>query len=228
MSNKLHYKPYIAIIGDIKQSRKIEDRKMVQEKLKEVLDKINKQYEKTITAKFIITLGDEFQGLLNQGINVIDIIEQIQKEMHPIQIRFGIGIGKITTEINSDMAIGADGPGFYKAREAIEILKNDEQRNAVRPSDIRIEIDEDNTSVSSLLNAVFSLMEVIKSSWSERQREIISEYEKYDESQTECAKRLNITQSSVQRSLTKGNFYSYKSAKETVVSVLQEIGEIYV
>lgn len=39
------------------------------------------------------------------------------------QQRFGIGIGVISTEINNDIGIGADGPGYYFARESIDYLK---------------------------------------------------------------------------------------------------------
>ena len=102
---RLFYSPYIAIIGDIKESRKINDRNNVQNKLKAVLIKINQKYESAISAKFTITLGDEFQGLLCVGENVIDIIEEIRREMSPVQIRFGIGVGEINTDINSDMSL---------------------------------------------------------------------------------------------------------------------------
>lgn len=219
-----NFKPYIAIIGDIKNSKEIGDRNYIQLKLKCVLDVINIKYNPVIAAKFIITLGDEFQGLLYRGTNVIDIIEEIQREMYPIQIRFGIGVGEITTDINIEMAIGADGPGYYKAREAIEILKYSEQKNKTWSSDVRIEVEEDENSISLMLNTIFSLIEVIKSNWTERQREIIYEFEKYGGSQLECAQRLNIAQSSVHRSLVKGNFYAYKNAKDTINNVLQEIG----
>ena len=57
-------KQYIAIIGDIKNSRKIDNRKEVQTKLNGVLDEINQTYCEEIAAGFLITLGDEFQGLL--------------------------------------------------------------------------------------------------------------------------------------------------------------------
>ncbi len=222
------YYPYIAIIGDIKKSKEIMDRKAVQIKLKEVLDRINRKFVLDISAKFVITLGDEFQGLLCEGRNVFEIIEEIQRQMHPIQIRFGVGIGEIITDINSEMAIGADGPSYYKAREAIEILKKNEQKNKTEFSDIRIEIQEDKNSISLMLNTIFSLMAVIRTNWTERQREIIWEFDKYSSSQLECAERLNISQSSVQRSLSNGNYYAYKSAKETINSVLKEIGELHV
>ncbi len=83
--------PYVAIIGDIKDSRKISNRSEVQKKLNSILDEINIEYDADISSKFIITLGDEFQGLLCNGVNAIDIISEIERKMHPIQIRVGVG-----------------------------------------------------------------------------------------------------------------------------------------
>ncbi|WP_051926192.1 SatD family protein [Carnobacterium jeotgali] len=56
--------PYAAIIGDIKDSRKIADRKEVQEQFHSILQIINEKYAEDIASNFIITLGDSFQGLL--------------------------------------------------------------------------------------------------------------------------------------------------------------------
>ena len=52
---------YYAIIGDIKNSKDIENRYEVQEKLKHVLNNVNSNYKDNIKANFLITLGDEFQ-----------------------------------------------------------------------------------------------------------------------------------------------------------------------
>ena len=97
---------HIAIIGDIKDSRKIANRSEVQSRLKMVLDGINHGYDDDIASKFIITLGDEFQGLLCEGSNTMKIISEIEMKMHPIRLRFGVGIGEITTEIDKEMALG--------------------------------------------------------------------------------------------------------------------------
>lgn len=223
-----NFNPYIAIIGDIKNSKELEDRKGTQIKLCAVLNDINEKYKSAISAKFMITLGDEFQGLLCNGEGVLDIIEEIQREMYPVEIRFGVGVGQITTEINAEMAIGADGPGYYKAREAIETLKHSEYRNKTQAANIRIEVENDENSIAIMLNTIFSLIAVIQNNWSERQREIVWTYEKYGGSQLECAERLSVSQSSVQRSLINGNYYAYKDAKETINTVLKEIGEVRV
>lgn len=222
------FNPYIAIIGDIKHSKELEDRKNIQIKLNSVLNRVNEKYELVISAKFMITLGDEFQGLLCSGDRVLEIIEEIKREMYPVEMRFGVGVGQITTEINAEMAIGADGPGYYKAREAIETLKHSEQKSKTQAADIRIGIENDEHSIAIMLNTIFSLITVIQNNWSRRQREIAWAFEECGGSQLECARRLNVSQSSVQRSLMNGNYYAYKDAKETVNTVLREIGEVRV
>lgn len=214
---------YIAIIGDIKKSKKLSDRNIVQNELKNLLNNINEKYSKDISSKFTITLGDEFQGLLHDGSNVMNIIEEIQRDIYPVEIRFGIGIGQISTEINLDMAIGADGPGYYKAREAVEYLKKNERKNKTHSSDIRIEIDGDNGEASMMINTILSLLTVIKYSWTDRQREIIWDIMKHNDSQAKCAERLKVAQSTIQRSLINGNYYAYKEAMDTIGNILREI-----
>jgi len=214
---------YIAIIGDMKNSKIMNDRNIVQNRLKNVLNGVNEKYSKDISAKFMITLGDEFQGLLHDGGHVMHIIEEIQREMHPVEIRFGIGVGPITTDINFEMAIGADGPGYYKARQAIEFLKENEQKNMTNASDIRIEVDGDNEDSTAMMNTVLSLLTVVKVNWTDRQREIIRDTMKYQDSQAKSAGRLKVAQSSIQRGLKSGNFYVYIDAIDTLSNILMEI-----
>ncbi|MDD3174411.1 MAG: SatD family protein [Herbinix sp.] len=219
----LNFDPYIAIIGDIKKSKNIANRKEIQDKLKNVLKEINIKYENDIAAKFMITLGDEFQGLLNNGSAVMNIISEIERKMYPTEIRFGIGVGEITTDIDIEMAIGADGPGYYKAREAIEYLKDSEKKQKAIITDTRIEIDGNNQVATNLINTVLSLISAIKESWTDRQREIISDMLEHQDSQINVANRLNIGQSAAQKSLAGGKYYTYKEALDTITCTLAEI-----
>ena len=75
---------YIAVIGDIKESKKITNRSEVQKKLKLILEKINEKYNDDISSKFMITLGDEFQGLLCNGKNTMNIIFEMERKMYPV------------------------------------------------------------------------------------------------------------------------------------------------
>lgn len=119
---------YIAIIGDIKDSKKIKNRSQIQKKLDTALKYVNEAYSADISAKFIITLGDEFQGLLESNKHILDIVKYIQREMYPVRLRFGIGFGEISTNIFPEAAIGAGGPAYYAAREMIEKLREQEKK----------------------------------------------------------------------------------------------------
>jgi len=215
--------PYIAVIGDIKDSKKINNRSEIQKKLRQVLDEINKKYDTDISSKFIITLGDEFQGLLCNGANTLQIISEIERKMYPIKIRYGVGVGAITTEVNKEMSLGADGPGYYKARDAIEYLKEDEKKNQTNAADIRFEVDSENQSTTIMINTILSLLTAIKDLWSERQQEIVWDMLEHQDSQVDVANRLKIKQPAVQKSLAKAKYYAYKDALDTIGKALEEI-----
>ena len=215
--------PYVAIIGDMKQSQKMNNRSEVQNKLKQFLEEINNKYIGDISSKFIITIGDEFQGLLGNGVNTMNIVSEIERKMYPVRIRFGIGIGKITTDVNKEMALGADGPGYYKARNAIEYLKDNEKKKQAIAADIRFEVESDNQATTIMLNTILALMTAIKESWSDRQREIIWDMLEHQDSQIDVAKRLKIQQPAVQKSFSIGKYYAYKDALDTIGKALEEI-----
>ncbi len=217
------YNPYIAIIADIKGSKSIKNRDLVQEKLKETLVQVNKKYAMDIASKFTITLGDEFQGLLLNGSNTMRILSDIEQNMYPVQLRFGLGIGQITTNINPEMAIGADGPSYYRARAAMQYLKENENKRQVAVSDTRFEVECENQGTITLINSILSLLTIIKTSWSDRQREVIWDMLKTQDSQVNVAKRFRIQQPTVQKILASGRYYAYKEALDIIDNALEEI-----
>lgn len=68
---------YVAIIGDIIDSKNIEHRQEIQTKLLNTLDRINSKYSQSIVSKFKITLGDEFEGLMSVNGDWICIINEL-------------------------------------------------------------------------------------------------------------------------------------------------------
>lgn len=217
------FSPYIALIGDIKGSRGIKNRNAFQERLKTALLKVNNKYAEDIASKLTITLGDEFQGLLSSGKNIMGIITELERRVHPAEVRFGIGVGEVTTAIDPRQAIGADGPAYHKAREAVEYLKQREIRKSTGDADIRLETDGGKQSAVALLNTIFLLMTAVKRSWTERQKEAIWDLLEHRDSQSAVAGRLGITQSSVQKNLARSRYYTYQ---EAIVTVEKALGEI--
>lgn len=214
---------FVAVIGDMKDSRHLENRKEVQVRLQGILDRLNEKYKDEIVSRFLITLGDEFQGLLSSGKYILDMVNEIRMAMHPVRLRFGIGFGQITTDIRTEMALGADGPGYYRAREAVELLKEREKKNRSALSELCLKMDETHRDKEILLNTVFDLMYVVESGWTDRQREVIWDMLLHGDGQQNTAGRLGITQSTVQKTLAAGSYYTYESALKNASEILGDI-----
>ena len=118
--------------------------------------------------------------------------------------------------------MGADGPGYYKAREAIEIMKENEKKNKTVVSDIRLETQKNSDKQVILINTIFELVKAIERRWTERQREIIWNMLQYQDGQQKVADRLGITQVTVHKALVKGNYYVYEKAMRNVGNLLGE------
>lgn len=215
---------YYAIIGDIKRFKKIENRCEIQEKLKKILDNVNSIYNNDISAKFLITLGDEFQGLLEITAPILEIIKYIQREIYPIKLRFGVGIGNVSTLINHEAAIGADGPAFYAAREMIEFLREQEKKLKKQAADIQISVYEKKCFETEEINAMFSLLKIIEDSWTEKQRYTIWDMMIHQGSQEMCAERMDITQSTVARRLADGKYIIYQRTMEVIDEAIRRLG----
>jgi len=209
---------YIVIIGDIINSRKIADRKVTQKKLIASLETINDKYD--LAAEFIISLGDEFQGLLRTRENVMQIISDLESLMDPISIRFGIGIGSIDTEINFKNSLQVDGTAYQRARKMVESLKEKNQKNKQNQSNVMIE-SGDEVEIDELLNSILSLCTAIKSKWTVAQKKTIYTHLSNNQNQYETAKLRGLEQSTISRQLKSAQFYDYKAGRDTVDSFLR-------
>ena len=145
--------------------------------------------------------------------------------MYPVKLRFGIGVGEISTDIIYEAAIGADGPAYYAARNMVEELRNQEKKFKKQAADIELSFYDKSCFEIAEINTILVLLKTIEDSWSEKQRFTIWDMEKYGDSQEECAKRLETTQSTVARRLADGNFIIYERAKKTVAEALKRLGE---
>lgn len=223
MSFSYDFKPHIAVIGDIVNSKKIKNRQEVQVKLGQILEEVNLSYSDDIASKFMISLGDEFQGLLTDGKNVLDMITYIEIKMHPVKIRFGVGIGRIETEINPALPFGADGSAYHNARRMIDSLKSLENKSKAADAHIMIASDGSHEELELLLNTVLSLCTTIKGKWTGRQREILFDCILNGDNQKEAAARLGINQPSVQKAMSNAGYYTYKKSLYVVSKALTGI-----
>jgi len=219
---------YCAIIGDIVESKQLKERGQVQRQLNQVLDQVNRQYKTAIAAKFTITLGDEFQGLMHTTQDILMMIDWIRFRMQPVEIRFGIGIGPMSTAIDEAAAIGADGPAFYAAREGLNRIKDLNTKYVQPYMTTMCFLNEGSlkaTESVEIFNAAMSTTGFIASKWTSKQRAIIIEVEEGQLSQREIGKKLGITQSSVQRRLDSSGYYTYRYGRDGASKYLNQLWE---
>lgn len=203
---------YIAIIGDIRDSRLLNNRNDVQKYLIESLNQINEKYQEHIASDFSISMGDSIQGLLNATAPFTEIILAIELLMHSVDFRFGIGVGEIATEIDPENSQLNDGPAYHRARQVLEWIEEKEQKYSTRKTNIMILSQDEETPSDRLINAIFALNTVIRKSWTERQKEVIKAFLENNENQYQTAEVLNVGQSTISKALKSADFYAYQSA----------------
>ncbi|MCD8027116.1 MAG: SatD family protein [Erysipelotrichaceae bacterium] len=212
---------YIAIIGDIINSKEISNRNEVQIQLKETLNEINKKYSSNIASQFMITLGDEFQGLLTKQDEIFDIINFIELNMYPTKIRFGIGVGPIDTDINQTNSIEIIGPAYYKARNNINILNNIKNKNEKILTNVIIDSGGDYTNEDHLINTILSLIYISKSKWNDNAIKTIKLYIKNNHNQLATAQQLNVQQPAVSKTLKRCNYYTIENSYNEIRYILK-------
>ncbi|WP_066497300.1 SatD family protein [Abyssisolibacter fermentans] len=114
---------YCTMICDIKGSKQLNNREEIQYRLIDTLKKANNTFKDVIVSPFIITLGDEWQGLLKYPCNYIKLINFFKEALYDIKFYVGIGVGDVIIH-NFELTVNQlDGPCFYRAREAIVYAK---------------------------------------------------------------------------------------------------------
>ncbi len=224
MSNAVSNNIYITILGDIVESKSKKDRNTIQKKLKQIIATINDVYSSDIVAPFSIIYGDGIQGLLKVSENIMSVINDIEHEMYPVKLRFGIGVGQISTELSTNV-YEVDGSCFHYARKMLEeVVKNESKRNSFE-TNIMLYSGPENNEIDSLINTIYALAYAVKKRWTVRQVNIIKTYEKMHKSQIKTAQTLGVNKATVSKSLAASDYFSYVASLESVSKYLSK-GEV--
>lgn len=114
----------LALIADVVGSRDVPRRDWFQRRLAKVLEE-RRRSARHLASPYTITLGDEFQAVYRGAGTVWADIVAIMAAIHPVQARFALGLGPLSTRLNPREALGMDGPAFHYARAALIALKAD-------------------------------------------------------------------------------------------------------
>jgi hypothetical protein len=179
---------YLAVIGDVVRSRELPERGEFQQQFRRSISRVNEEFSSLIASDFVLTIGDEFQGLLISADRISELLAVMRSGVHPIEQRVGIGIGVLDTA-KEPVAIGMDGPCFHRARDAIELAKS---------SGTSIEVVSGHADEKFRIYAL--LYSNLRKRWTARQRQV------FDLALTgmagkAIAKQLGITPSAVSQHL---------------------------
>ncbi|GAB2633203.1 SatD family protein [Belliella aquatica] len=180
-----------------------------------LVDSINNNRHNQLKSPLTITLGDEFQGVIDTIENGIDIIFDMEelRIVHDFdfKLRYVLHEGQIDTEINKNIAYQMLGEGLTKARESLSILKKSNNRFLIQLED---------QAKSNALNKAFSIYQNVVDSWKKKDVALVKEFLKNDDYKV-VAKIADIDPSNAWRRKNSLNIKIYKYCKEIILILLK-------
>lgn len=175
----------VAVVGDLVQSRAHvgEARRALQERLHRAVEGVNTRYAEVVLSRFLVTAGDEFQGLLRRCDTIPDLIWDLERDLSGVDVRLGFGRGVLETGL-AEYAVGMDGPVWHRARAAIEDAESSQRLGGV----FRGFGDEEDVVLSGLA----TLLRCLREDFSDKQREAVELLRK-DPNISRAAEKLGIT-----------------------------------
>jgi hypothetical protein len=201
------------VIGDIRQSRKLQNWPKHLSRLEAALAAVNKRWSDDLEVRFGITVGDEFQGALKHPVNLYDMILQI-RTIPAVGLYLGIGFGEIEKMPRQDK--GMRGSAFYNARDALEKCKSRSRHVLVKSAESNI--------MDDIVNTFLGFLEATESSWTERQAEIVSFLRLHpDQTGEDLARRFEITRQAISQHLASANWAVVQEGDKLVSRIFREM-----
>jgi hypothetical protein len=204
---------YPILMADVIDSRNVNSTNLMLE-FKNVVKYINTKWSKEILSPLTITLGDEFQGIVNSTENIFKIIFDIEeiiiKESLNLKLRYVVNLGKIETKINNKIAYEMLGEGLTLAREKLIELKSNKNRFKI--------ITKQNIIAQDIINDLFKIYENYVDGWKGNELYIVNEFLQ-GKDYKEIAKKLNVNISSSWRRQKSLNIEEYFTCKKLIINL---------
>jgi SatD family (SatD) len=207
------YVPYVAVLGDVVASRRHPDRDRRLAAISGALDLANRRVP--ATQSLTPTIGDEFQGLYVDLVSALDATLVVRLALlGEVDVRFGIGSGELLGYEASRAPFEQDGPAWWAAREAVDMVRDLEQRRE-RPRGLRTRwIDGGKAEASALVGAVNAFLQCrdeLVSAMDPRDADVLLGL-LVDEPLTSIAKRVGVSVSAVSQRAIRGGLYAIRRA----------------
>lgn len=191
------------------------------------------QAQPAVRYQHAITAWDEVQFLLDQPTELPDFFWQLITRFQPLQLRMGIGLGKVSmVETSGDADRGINeigfGPAFEAARTSLELLEH--RGKQASESNVFVSVNgPDSTAklskpaIAAVCNAILAPLSVLIHDISRNQWVVLKTWNEVDQSQTEAAGMLGVNVSTVSRSLNRSNVWLIMETLAHFETLLRDI-----
>ena len=185
-------KTVYVLLGDVVNSRGIKDRQRFEKRLRIALDKIMRIYGKSFRVPVKNWKGiDEVAAVLNKAGDVYRIMDTMNDALVPEKIRFVLVKGELDVIPKNKDVSQLDGQVFHVAASLMATIKKEKRLFLC---------DTGNPLADMALDTQINALFLLKTSWTQKQRNIFNMYFKIG-SQDSVAKKLKVTQQSVSKTL---------------------------
>lgn len=159
-------KNYVALIIDLKESRKYRDRMRndIQEYLMQVVKSLNNIFEESLERSVDFSAGDEVQGLFSSVRAAYLYFRMFSMLVAPVEVRAGIGVGTWDVVMKGAGTTAQDGRAYHNARYAIQAVEESKGYSVLMYSEHPRDI---------IVNSLFNTTAMIISKQSSYQNEIM-------------------------------------------------------
>lgn len=205
----------VAVLGDLAGSRRLSpsSRSTLQIELDALMRHINQKYRNALLARFLVTLGDEFQGLLKTPSVAPDIVQDISERLQRTPIRIAISRGKLSTPLKR-IALGTDGPAWYLARDLLTDMRKSQRFG---PGFVGFGSETD-----QILNALAGLLTHQWQRFRASQREIVAVLRQEQKARKDVASKLGITRQALSNRARSAGFREYMAGLDAMALLLRK------
>jgi hypothetical protein len=201
----------IAVIGDVVNSRQIEQRATAQKRLQLLLAFLNDAFHGSILAPFSLSRGDEIQALVLRAAIVPDVVWEVGVRFPQSPIRFGFGLGQLSTPL-APIPMETDGPAWWAARSAVESAAATRRNGGVW---------QGFGEADKVLTAFGTLLGHMRGRLTPRQRAVLEQLRSGGE-MVQVAERLKISKQAVSGIVAAAGWRAYQEGEAAWRSLLNE------
>lgn len=203
------------IMGDLVRSESSLPLDLLHEIFNKAISDQNSKHSNAFLSPMIITLGDEFQGVVRSLAQAVLIARDIRFQLltDNIDCRFVIGLVEIKTPINPEKAWNMMGPGLSRARKKLNQKKADRfYRFSLSGSPV----------MEVMLDALGAGLSAIERDWTDQQLKDISALMS-GLSAAELAQRRNVSVHSIYKVRGSGKFDAYSIQWHAIAEALTSL-----